>query len=144
MYTDAGLRLLHYWQGEFHWWARSHYVVLPMADMRETLYRVGPVVSAKPVKKRSVDDVLDALKAAANLSHRSVPAAPAWIGRQDADPDPRSVIPVRNGLVVVDTGELLPATPRLFVPYALPFDYTPTAPQPATRRAGIGSPLRDT
>lgn len=130
MYTDAGLRLLHYWQGEFHWWARSHYVVLPMADMRETLYRVGPVVSAKPVKKRSVDDVLDALKAAANLSHRSVPAAPAWIGRQDADPDPRSVIPVRNGLVSVDTGELLPATPRLFVPYALPFDYTPTAPPP--------------
>nr|MCU0969970.1 phage/plasmid primase, P4 family [Rubrivivax sp.] len=130
LYTDAGLRVLHYWQGEFHWWAKSHYVVLPLADVRETLYRVGAAVSAKPIKKRAVDDVLDALKAAANLSHRAVPAVPAWIDRQAGEPDPRSVIPVRNGLVNVDTGALLEATPRLFVPYALPFNYTPDAAPP--------------
>ena len=130
MYTDAGLRVLHYWQAEFHWWARSHYVALPMPDVREVLYRVGPAVSRKPIKKRTVDDVLDALKAAANLSHRAVPAVPAWIDRQAGDPDPRSVIPVRNGLVHVDTGELMEPTPRLFVPYALPFDYAPDAAPP--------------
>mgnify|MGYP001171439934 CR=1 FL=1 len=129
-YTDARLRVLHFWQGEFHWWVRSHYVVLPMPDVREMLYRVGPAVSAKPIKKRTVDDVLDALKAAANLSHRTVPAVPAWVDRQAGDPDPRSVIPVRNGLVHVDTGQLLELTPRLFVPYALPFDYTPDAAPP--------------
>lgn len=139
MYTDGGLRVLHYWQGEFHWWARSHYVTLPMPDVREVLYRVGPVVSAKPIKKRSVDDVLDALKAAANLSHRTVPAVPAWIHRQAGDPDPRGVIPVRNGLVHVDTGQLLAPTPRLFVPYALPFDYTPDAAPPVAWLAFLAS-----
>lgn len=139
MYTDAGLRVLHFWQGEFHWWAGSHYVVLPMPDVREVLYRVGPAVSARPIKKRSVDDVLDALKAAANLSHRTVPAVPAWVDRQAGDPDPRSVIPVRNGLVHVDTGQLLEPTPRLFVPYALPFDYTPDAAPPVAWFAFLSS-----
>lgn len=143
MYTAAGLRVLHYWQAEFHWWARSHYVMLPMADVREVLYRVGPAVSAKPIKKRIVDDVLDALKAAANLSHRVVPAVPAWIDRRAGDPDPRAVIPVRNGLVHVDTGQLLEPTPRLFVPYALPFDYTPDAAPPLAWFAFLASLWRD-
>jgi putative DNA primase/helicase len=130
LYTKAGRRVLHFWQGEFHFWARCHYSILPLADVREMLYCAGPVLSDKPVKKRSVDDVLDALKAAANLSHRLVPAVPAWVDRQSDDLDPRAVIPVRNGLVCVESGQLLPATPRLFVPYALPFNYAHDAAEP--------------
>jgi putative DNA primase/helicase len=138
-YTESAQRRLHYWQGEFHLFAQSHYIGLPMADVREMLYSIGPAVSAKPIKKRTVDDVLDALKAAANLSHRVIPAVPAWIDRQPSDPDPRGVIPVRNGLVHVETGQLLPPAPRLFVPYSLPFEYSADAPPPSAWFAFLAS-----
>jgi putative DNA primase/helicase len=138
-FTDAGRRTLHFWQGEFHTWSGSHYVVLPVADLRELLYRVGAVACAKPVRKRAVDDVLDALRAAANLSVRQVPAVPAWIGRTPADLEPRGVIPVRNGFVSVGDGRLYTATPRLFVPYALPFDYVPDPAQPSAWLAFLDS-----
>lgn len=130
LFTAQGLRLIHFWQDEFYVFDTSRYVVMPHADLRELLYAVGSAGSDKPVKKRAVDDVVDALKAVANLSHRLVPAPPAWVGRVAGDPDPRVVIPTRNGLVHVDTGALTPATPRLFVPYSLPFDYAPDAEAP--------------
>jgi putative DNA primase/helicase len=139
LYTSPHGRVLHYWQSEFHWWCRSHYIVLPLADVRELLYSAGQVLSEKPITKRRVDDVLDALKAAVNLSHRVVPSAPAWIDPRAGDPDPRAVIPARNGLVEVSTGALLDATPRMFVPYALPFDYSPEAPPPVQWFAFLAS-----
>jgi putative DNA primase/helicase len=130
LFTVHGRRTLHHWQGEFWTWGGSHYGVLPGGDVRELLYRVGVAASSRAVKKRAVDDVLDALRAVANLSHRTVPSAPAWIEQEVGDPDPRAVVPMRNGMVHIETGLLKPATPRLFVPYALPFDYVPEAPPP--------------
>jgi putative DNA primase/helicase len=138
-YTREGLRTLHFWQNDFHLWNGTHYVVMPIADLREVLYAVGPSCSAKPIKKRTIDDVLDALKAAANLSHRLVPAAPAWIDASGGDADPRALIPLKNGLLHVDRRVLQPPTPRFFAPYALPFDYTDAAPQPAAWLAFLGS-----
>jgi hypothetical protein len=78
LYTREGHRTLHFWQGEFHWWAGSHYAVFPVADVREMLYRVGPPASKAPIKKRTVDDVLDALRAAATFG-RDVAAAAPWV-----------------------------------------------------------------
>jgi putative DNA primase/helicase len=46
-------------------------------------------------------------------------------------------------MVNVDTGELLDATPRLFVPYALPFDYTPDAAPPLAWFEFLASVWRD-
>lgn len=143
LYHFHGLQTLHYWQGEFYWWTGSHYVVLPMADVRQMLYHVGPPVSKAPVKKRAVDDVLDALKALANLSHRQVPAPPAWTVHEPGDADPRAVIPCRNGLVRIDDHALLPPTPRLFVPNSLPFDYSDTATAPVTWFQFLASLWRD-
>lgn len=138
-YMRGGLRILHFWQGEFHLWTGTHYVVLPVADMREVLYAVGPTCSEKPIRKSTIDNVLDALKAAANLSHRLVPAAPSWIDATTADDDPRALIPLRNGLLHVDRRALIEPTPRFFAPYALPFDYAEAAPQPAAWLTFLGS-----
>ncbi len=125
-YTGETFRLLHWWQGEFWTWTGSHYERLPPADVREVLYRVGPACSKAPIKKSTVDNVQDALRAVANLSQRDVPAIPAWIvtSSEEPDPDPREVIPLANGLLRIEDRTLLPSTPRLFVPYCLPFDYS--------------------
>lgn len=131
-YRHAGARILHYWQGEFHMWTGTHYVVLPLPDLRELAYRIGPACSEKPITKSRVDNVVDALRGAANLSHLAVPCAPEWIERRPDDPDPRAMIPLANGLLNVDDGRLIPPTPRLFVPYALPFEHDPVVAAPST------------
>jgi len=95
-HTNDGHRSLHYWQGEFHAWTGTHYEAVPNADVREWLYQLGKITSRVPVKKTMVDNVLDALRAVANLSHRAVPSAPAWINRKAGDPAPRSVIPMTS------------------------------------------------
>lgn len=131
-YTRGGVRTLHYWQGGLYEWTGTHYVPLSEADARAVLYAVGPEASRKPIKKRDIDNVLDALRAAANLSHRSVPTTPAWVSPTDGDdPDARALIPLRNGLLDIERDKLLPCTPRLFVPYALPFEHTADGPEPA-------------
>lgn len=139
LYTHEGLRILHYWQGDFHSWTGSHYVALPPPDVRAMLYRIGPTRSKAPVKKAHVDNVQDALRAAANLSHLDVPSAPAWISTKPEDPDPRAVIPVANGLLRVEDGVLMAASPRLFVPYCLPFPYVPDVAAPIAWLKFLGS-----
>jgi putative DNA primase/helicase len=128
-YIIDGQRILHFWQGEFHLWTGSHYAGMPLPDVREMLYRVGAASSrGGPVKKRHVDDVLDALRAVANLSN-NVPS-PAWITREADDPDPRAVIPMVNGILDTEENTLLRASPRLFASYALPFSYDPSTRTP--------------
>lgn len=122
-YVVQGVPVLHYWQADFHLWTGDHYEVLPLPDVRELLYRIGPACSKAAVKKATVDNVLDALRAAANLSQRAVPSVPAWIKREPGDPEPHALIPLANGLLRIDDQVMVPPTPRLFVPYSLPFDY---------------------
>lgn len=127
-YTANGERVLQFWQDEFHTWTGSHYAVLPRADVRELIYRIGTACSHVPVKKKHVDDVLDALRAVANLS--STTPSPAWISRRAGDLDPSSLIPMVNGVLDIESGELLPSSPRLFSPYSLPFAYDAGAASP--------------
>lgn len=138
-YTHEELRILHYWQSDFWTWRDAHYKILPLPDVRELLYRVGPACSAAPTTKARVDNVVDALRAAANLSHLDVPSAPAWIDATRDDPDPRSVIPVANGLVRIDDGALLAASPRFFAPYCLPFPYVADVAAPLAWLRFLGS-----
>lgn len=138
-YTHDGVRVLHWWQSDFWTWTGSHYVVLPLSDVREVLYRIGPTCSKAPIKKATVDNVQDALRAAANLSHLTVPSAPAWIAAGAGDPDPRTVIPVANGILRIDDGVLVATSPRLFVPYCLPFPYVPDAGAPIAWLRFLGS-----
>ncbi len=131
-YTREGTRVLYQWQGEFHLWTGAHYQVLPLPDVRELLYRIGPTCSKAAVKKATVDNVVDAMRAAANLSHRSVPSVPAWIKREPGDPEPHALIPLSNGLLRIDDQVMMPPTPRLFVPYSLPFDFPEVVAAPQT------------
>lgn len=144
-HMEACMRTLHAWQAEFFVWQGTHYAVMPLADLRARLYEIGPACSDKPVKRATVDNVVDALRGVANLSHLTVPTVPAWVPfpagalAPVADPDPRRLIPLRNGLLNIDDGELMPPSARYFTTYALPFDYEPESAPPAAWLAFLAS-----
>lgn len=121
-------RTLVFWQGEFYVWTGSHYALTPTPDVREMLYRTAAESADRAPKKRNVDELLDALKAAANLSDLTRP--PAYLRDEAGDRSPRTFIPMANGILIPETDELLPATPRLFATYALPFEFNRLAPPP--------------
>jgi putative DNA primase/helicase len=124
-----GQRTLHFWQGEFHRFDGAAYARMPKADVRATLYSVGGLPNGKPLKREHVENVLDALRAAANYSNTN--SMPSWIVADQDDPEPRSLILLRNGMLDPATRVLRPPSPRLFAANALPFEYQPHAPHPA-------------
>ncbi len=124
-----GLRTLHFWQEEFHRFDGASYVRLHKADVRAILYSRGGLSTGKPIKREHVENVLDALRAAANYSNANT--QPSWVTAFEDDPDPRAVILLRNGVLDPIERELRPPTPRLFAANALPFDYQADAPPPA-------------
>ena len=123
-----GQRTLHFWQGEFHRFDGAAYTRMPKADVRATLYSIGGLPNGKPLKREHIENVLDALRAAANYSNTR--SMPSWILAEDDDPDPRSLILLRNGMLDPVTRILRPPSPRLFAANALPFQYEPRAPHP--------------
>lgn len=136
-YMRDGMRTLHRHNGGFHAWTGTHYPESDPEQLRAELYgfldgAVQPATEGKVApfnpNKSKVNDVLDALAAAATL-----PASvhmPAWLG-QSADLPADEIIACGNGLLHLPSGELLSHTPEFFTGNALDFDYAPTTPPPA-------------
>ncbi|MDA8109112.1 MAG: phage/plasmid primase, P4 family [Betaproteobacteria bacterium] len=118
---------LRHWQHGFYALEGTRYVELPLSDLRERIYKACCVGERSP-KKKHVDDMIDALRAAANLSDRTSP--PSWIEPQPGDPDPAELVAVANGLLELGAGELRPASARFFTLHALPFAYDAAAASP--------------
>lgn len=115
---------LRYWQSGFVAWTGSHFEPMPDPDVRAQLYEhLGP-----DARKRQVDEVLDALRARANLSNLTIP--PAWVPREAADPDAAGLVPMANGLLRIDDRALLAPSARLFATWGLPFGYQADAAPP--------------
>jgi putative DNA primase/helicase len=73
-----------------------------------------------------VANVMEALAAIGHVDGHTQP--PLWI---DTGPAPASeIVSMANGLFHLSTRTLHPHSPRLFVPYSLPFVYDPEAPTP--------------
>jgi putative DNA primase/helicase len=81
----------------------------------------GQPVPFRP-NTRTVNDVLDALKAQILISGDL--HAPAWLV-EGSNPAATEVLPCRNGLLCLSTGELLRHTPDFLGMNALDFDYEP-------------------
>jgi putative DNA primase/helicase len=82
------------------------------------------------VTRNLVADVINALAALTRVSPEEAPAAPAWI-RGATGPDPAELVPLRNGILHLPTGDLIPPTPHYFNLHACPFEYDAAAPEPA-------------
>ena len=77
-----------------------------------------------PTKVRKVIEGLEAVC----HEEADAKAPPAWLGEEG--PPPLEIISLRNGLLHLPTGELLPPTPDFFTRNALDLEYDPNAPEP--------------
>jgi putative DNA primase/helicase len=130
---DGSSGLVHY-RGDFYQWLGTHYEEFEKDDLRSKLYEfldqalTPSKFGYEPFNPNShrVNQVLDAL--AASVQEKAKPNAPFWIGDMQHADDPTRLIACRNGLLNLETRELLPHTPHLFNLNCLPFDYDPNAP----------------
>lgn len=134
---DGGVqRRLHFWAGDFYVWLGPRYCVVSQDIIRARLYEwlaERKDESGAPVRptRRMVDNVLDALRAAAILE---IARAPAWL--EFEGPVPASeIVSCDNGLLHIITRELLPHTPLFFTLNAVEFGYDPDAPLPSATLA---------
>jgi putative DNA primase/helicase len=104
----------------------------PKADVWKFLeaakrkHKDGGFVPFQPTTT-SANDVFNALKAAAHLGAVTMPG---WLSGAGNKPPAREILACENGLLHIPTRELLPHTPEYMGLNALPYDYSPRAPEP--------------
>ena len=131
-HNRAGVRTLHHHRGAFHGWDGACYPAVGDDAIRAALWHdlehaERPDGERYQPTKRRVDDVLDALRAAANLPATVTP--PAWL--DDAEHHPADeYMACRNGLLHLPSGQLEPASPRYFTPNAVDYNFDPNAGEP--------------
>lgn len=122
----AGLK---FWKGSFYRWTGSSWSELPDADARAAAYRFIDkygITDFRPTARR-VSDVMDALKAAANLEARFTP--PCWLEEGD-HPPASELVGCANGLLHLPTRTLHQVSPLLFNLNATPYSFEANAPPP--------------
>jgi putative DNA primase/helicase len=139
-YTNGVDRTLHHHAGEFYTWDGARYPVADVAAIRAQLYAFldAAVRSTKDGKTspfqpntNKVNNVLDALKAAANLP--STVTAPAWLTDEhvpDLTLPPHEILACDNGLLHLPSLALLAHTPLFFSRNALDYGFDPDVPDP--------------
>ena len=134
-HTTNSKRTLHYYSGEFYGWTGSHYRKIDDSTIRSEVYyfldsaehiTVSDVSLPFAPTSRRVTDVMDALRAAANLD--SAISAPSWLCMNDLPP--LEIVACKNGLLHLPSRKLFDHTPDFFTLAALPFCYEPNAPYP--------------
>ena len=127
---------LRHHRGDFFEWNGCAWLEVEEAGLRARLYAFLDQCQSKtaegelrPVKPNAkmVADVLDALRAAAQLDAAIEP--PAWL-EGAYRPPAHMLVACANGLMHLPTALLMPHTPAFFNHNALNFDYEPHAPEP--------------
>lgn len=127
-YITKGVPTLRHWQDEFLTWDGIRYQAISSADIRSQIYALFDAHKVCLYGRGPVDNVLDALKALANVP--STKTMPGWLCA--IEPVPASeLIAVRNGLLHVPTRDLLAHDPRYFSAGSVDVIYSPDASQPA-------------
>ena len=122
---------LWFWQREFWAWNGCCYQMVEEDEVRAKVYDFldrsveldGRALKPKP---RNVSEVIDGLKAGANIK---IAEAPTWLGVEGL-PEAKGFLVCRNGLVEFETGKLRKHDPRFFGINSVDFDFDPTARAP--------------
>jgi putative DNA primase/helicase len=137
--TDGGLRhgddlIFRYWRGGWWLWQTSHWIEVDEGTLRSELYHFtekahyinnsGKRMPWAPTTSK-INNLLDALKAICLLGADI--DQPSWL---DERQDNRVIVTTANGLLDVNSRELLEHTPAFFNQTAVPFDYDQAAPSP--------------
>lgn len=130
-------KLAHH-AGEWYRWDGHKYKVVAGHDMRSEMWgrlaeamtrdEDGGLVPYKPLPHQ-VTAVMDALASCCNVPEDQ--PMPCWI-RGDYGVVAQDCLPMRNGILLAGQNRVIPNTPDLFVPYSLPYSYTPGKAAPPT------------
>jgi putative DNA primase/helicase len=131
--TENGELTLHYWRGAWWSWRRSHWRESEPREIRSELYSFtehgtykndkDKIVAWAP-NRHKIGDLLEALGAICLLADDT--DQPSWLDRRATG----SIVATTNGLLDVESRELIPHSPLYFNMTSVPFDYDPGAPQP--------------
>ena len=134
-YSQDGVRTLYHYSSKFYHWNGACYPEADLNAIRSELYgflenssrqtKDGPEPFQPTTHK--VNNVMDALKAVANLDKAISP--PAWLN-QNSGLDPEDILACKNGLLHLPDRDLMPATPLFWTPNALSYDFDPNALDP--------------
>jgi putative DNA primase/helicase len=147
-YSEEGIRTLHHYSGMFSAWNGACYPDADLNAVRSGLYDFLENASRQtkdgnePFQPNThkVNDVMDALKAAANLDKTVM--APAWLD-QNPDLNAEDMLACKNGLLHLPDRKLMPATPLFWTPNALSYDFDPGALDPVEWLRFLGSVWED-
>ena len=132
LYTRDGVTTLVYHRNVFYEWQGSNYKERNDEVIGAALYEfLGQAVTFHPrghapfqPTKNKVNEVIHALRAKLLLDRDRNP--PFWLDQREEDAV-HNLLACHNGLLNIDTQELLPHSPQFFNVNALPFDYDPNA-----------------
>ena len=135
-HTIGGQCVLRFQGGTFYRWTGMHYAEATREELGSQVWRFlhgasrisrGELAPFKPTVAR-VNDVLGAVGAACQMA--SHVRAPCWLNHR-SEPAPKAVVACGNGLLDIETGDLLAPDPAFFTLNSLPFAYDPSAPEPS-------------
>ncbi len=113
---------LYFQQGTFYQFTGVTFEEYESQLLRKQLYERFPNAD-----KRTIDEILDAVKALTALDRRQ--QAPSWLN--DDTRLATDILACRNGLLHVPTRTLIPATPLFYSFNQIDIDYDPQAPEPS-------------
>ena len=118
---QAGRLLLY--NSDWLTWHSGAYRGLEDQTIRTAVYREFPSAG-----KAFVSNVADALRSLTHIDRNNF-TPPCWLDRRAA-PKSENLLVLRNGLLDLDSGQLLPIDAAFFTFNALDFDYQPDASPP--------------
>ena len=145
-YTLDSSPLLRSWRGAWMRWETTHWAEADDATVRSELYAAlehatwdgtkggKPAVVPWQPNRNRIANALDALAAITHLPETVSP--PAWLARDGTRSGPmrdqlsNQIVSCENGLLDVDSRELMPHGPAFFNVVSVPFAYQPGATAP--------------
>ena len=134
-HTIGDILLLRCYRGAFYRWIGTHYRELPLESIEQQLYKFlnkalardknGDVRPFNPTKQK-IDQIVHALRRGTLIDQdRDVPL---WLN--DLDRSAKNLVACRNGILNVETRELIDHDPAFFTTNAVPLDFDASAPEP--------------
>lgn len=142
--TASGHQLLKWWQGDWWRWTGTHWRRVDALEVKEPLWETlsnavvvtrdgkgeEKVTEWAPTTSR-IYNLMEPLQIRTRLDNEV--DAPAWLNGGHTT-SPARLLAMGNGLLDLQTRELVPHTPELLNTYALGFDYDPGASCPRWER----------
>jgi putative DNA primase/helicase len=133
-HSVAGIALLHHYRGAFYRWTGTHYSETPQESIERQLYvflkaalvqTKDGVAPFNPTKNK-IDQIVHALRRGTLIEQdREVPF---WLNEPERSAE--NLVACANGILNIETRELIASDPRFFCTGALPLDYDPAASKP--------------